>query len=127
VQSADIEYAAKNYAEAARLYGSVLKESPKNFDAQISLARSQRELDQHGAAAESFIAAAGVTSDARWAASAFYSAAGEYARVNRKDDAFAMLTKAFAAGYPNRDAVNTDPLFAGLKDDPRLKEIVAAR
>jgi hypothetical protein len=38
-----------------------------------------------------------------------------------------MLRKAFDAGYPNRDAVKNDPNFAKLKEDPRMKEIVAAR
>lgn len=127
VQNGDLEFAAKNYSAAARIYREVLKDNPRHFEAQVSLATAEQEMKQHAEAADSFAAAAGMADDAQHAGSAFYRAAGEYARVDRKDDALAMLVKAFAAGYPNRDAVKTDPAFAAIKDDPRLKEIVAAK
>jgi hypothetical protein len=38
-----------------------------------------------------------------------------------------MLEKAFAAGYPQRDAVEKDPDLASLRGDPRVKQLTAAR
>jgi hypothetical protein len=56
-----------------------------------------------------------------------YDAAAQYALAGRTDDALATLTKAFALGYPRRDAVEKDPEFAALRTDPRVKQLTSAR
>jgi putative intracellular protease/amidase len=127
VQNGDMQLEGKNYAEAERLYRAVVKEDPKHGEGWFSLGLALRELNEHVSAAEAFATGAAFPDEHRPAARLFYNAATEYARADRNDDALAMLRKAFDAGYPNRDAVKTDPSFAKLREDPRMKEIVAAR
>jgi putative intracellular protease/amidase len=127
VQSGDMHLEEKNYPEAERLYRAVVKEDPKHGEGWFSLGATLREVNEHAEAAEAFVNAADFPDAHHPAGSMYFNAAREYARADRNDDALAMLSKAFAAGYPNRDAVKTDPNFAKLREDPRLKDVVAAR
>jgi putative intracellular protease/amidase len=127
IQTGDMEFHAKNYAGAERIYRSVLKENPSNQEALFSLGMTLREADNHADAAQAFATAAVAGKDQHQAAHIFYMSATEYARADLRDEALDMLRKAFAAGYTDRDGVAKDPNFAKLKDDPRMKTIVAAR
>jgi putative intracellular protease/amidase len=127
LQNGDMQFGAKNYAEAERIYRAVLKDDPKNTDAWYDLAVTLRETKDHAGAAQAFMTAASSTRDQHQAARIYYNAATEYARADKNEDALQTLRKAFDAGYPDRDSVSKDPNFAKLKDDPRLKTIAAAR
>ena len=126
IQSADIQFEGKNFADAERTYRSVLKDDPKNNEAWYSLAATLKETKDHAGAAQAFAAAAASSPDQRHAAFNYYSAATEFAGAGRSDDAFEMLRKALALGYPQQN-VAKDPSFAKLIDDPRMKTIAEAR
>jgi tetratricopeptide (TPR) repeat protein len=49
-----------------------------------------------------------------------------YAKLGRKDDAFAELTRATAAGFGQPNLLNADDGLLPLRGDPRFKEVVAA-
>ena len=126
IQSADMEFEGKNFSGAEKIYRTVLKADPTNPEAWYSLGLTLQETKDHASAANAFAMAAGSAQDDHHAAHMFYRAATEYARAERSDDAFQMLRKAIALGYPERD-VAKDASFAKMKDDPRMKTIVAAR
>lgn len=113
MQSADMQFEGKNYAEAERLYRALLKEDPKNPDTWYSLGATLRETKNHSEAAQAFAAAAPLMKD--HASHLYYDAALEYARADRNDDAAKMLQKAFDAGFADRDVVNKVPEFAKVK------------
>jgi putative intracellular protease/amidase len=127
IQTGDMAYDEKNYGEAERLFRAVTKDDPTNAEAWNDLAVTLRATNDHAHAAQAFAAAASSSSDKHHAAGSFYNAASEYARADQSDEAVQMLRKAFDAGYPHRDAVSKDPVFAKLKDDPRVKEFASAR
>jgi len=125
MQSGDIQYEQKNYAEAERVYRSVLEKNPKHSEAAYSLGVVLRAKDDHAGAALAFANAASVTEDRRQASRMLVNAAAEYARADRNDDALQTLRLAFDAGFDDRESVAKNPVFAKLKDDPRMKTIVA--
>jgi putative intracellular protease/amidase len=127
LQTGEIAYEAKDFAEAAKIYRGIIQDDPANEQAWSRLGITLRAANDHASAAKAFATAATSAADKRRAASSFYSAAAEYARAEEPNDAVQMLQKAFDAGYPNRNAVNTDPVFAKVKDDPRLRELTAAK
>ena len=126
IQNGDMEFEAKNFSGAEKIYRTVLKENPRNHEAWYSLGLTLRETQDHASAAQAFASAAESAPDEHHAAYMFYTSATEYARAERNDDAFQMLRKAIALGFPDRDVAN-DASFAKMKDDPRMKTIVAAR
>jgi hypothetical protein len=81
---------------------------------------------KHGDAADAFTRSAQGAPAPR-AGFAYYHAASEYAQAGRKDDAIAMLGKAFDGGYPNRSRVASDPHFASIVADPRVRQMLAAK
>ena len=97
-----------------------------NADAWSSLGYTLREQKNHAEAAQAFRRAAEGTKG-RQVSYTFYSAAAQYALAERRDEAVEMLRKAFDTGFPNRQAVETDPDFASLRADPRVKEMVGNR
>jgi putative intracellular protease/amidase len=115
MQGADIQLESKNYTEAGKIYRAVLREDPKNLDAQYSIAVVLRESNDHAAAAEAFAAAATLAKMDHQIAHLLYDSALEYARADRTEEASLMLAKAFAAGYPDRDVAKKVPEFAKVK------------
>ena len=59
----------------------------------------------------------------------WYTAAVEYAKVGRKEDAIGSLEKAFAApaGHFDRNAIASDPALASIASDPRVRQLVARK
>jgi tetratricopeptide (TPR) repeat protein len=121
-----MQYADKNYAGAAATFRSIVKETPTNRDAWGSLAWSLNKLGQYAEAGDAFVRSVDGT-DGIMSAYGYYNAASNYAQAKKNDDAVAMLKKSFDLGFPNPSAIETDPSFASLKDDPRVKQLVAAR
>jgi putative intracellular protease/amidase len=125
-QTGDMQYADKNYSAAEATFRSIVKEDPSNRDAWGSLAWTLDKLGNHTESAQAFVRSVDGTQDMR-AAYGYYNAASQYAQAQKSDEAVAMLEKAFQVGFPNKSAITTDPNFASLKDDPRVKQLVAAR
>ena len=126
VQTAEMQFDEKSYVDAEKSFRAILKDDPKSVDGWSGVGYSLRALKQHAGAAEALARSVEGSTD-HHAAYVLYDAAAQYALAGRNDDALETLEKAFALGYPNRDAVEKDPDLAGLKTDPRLKQLTAAR
>ena len=88
----------------------------------------RREENDHVAAAQTYLKVASLAkaNEADLNAHALYSAACEFALANRLDESIDSLKKAYAAGFKDRDAVNKDPDLARLRNDPRVKPLIAS-
>ncbi len=126
MQGADMRYEEKSYEDAERAYRAILAEDPGSREAWEGIGHSLRARKQHAAAGEA-LARSVEGSIGGHAAHVLYLAAAQYALGGRNDDAIGVLEKAFALGYSDRDAVAKDPDLAGLRSDPRLRKLIAAR
>lgn len=124
LQSADIQRDGKDFAGSAKTLRALLADHPTNRDAWYILGETLRSTEDHLAAAQAFTKA-GEDPKIPGAENALFDAAREYAQASRNDDAVALLERAFAAGFKNRDAVKNDPALAKLRDDARVRSIVA--
>ena len=113
MQSADMAYEGKNYAEAEKLYRALLKENPKSLDGWYSLGKVLGATKDHAGAAQSFASAATFAKNDH-VGHMYYNAAVEYARADRNDDAVQMLRKGFEHGI-DRSVVEKNPELAKLK------------
>ena len=104
----------------------MLKDDPSSRDAWSGIGASLRAQKQHAAAAEAIVRSVEGSTD-RHSAYVLYDAAAQYALAGRNDDALETLKRAFAAGYPRRDAIDKDPEFAALRADPRAKQLTSTR
>jgi putative intracellular protease/amidase len=125
-QAAALQYEEKRYAEAEQSFRAILAEDPASTDGWSGLGYTLRALKQHAGAADALVRSVGSASDGH-AAWVMYQAAVQYALAGRKDDAFATLGKAYAMGYPDRNAIEKDADLASLRADPRAKQLAAAR
>lgn len=114
MQNADMQYEAKSYAEAEKLYRALTTQFPKNPDTWYSLGATLRATNRHADAAQAFATAAPLMKGEH-VSHLYYDAALEYARADRTEEAAAMLKKAFDAGFKDRDVVNKVPEFAKVK------------
>jgi hypothetical protein len=53
-----------------------------------------------------------------------YEVAGVYARLGNREQAFSWLEKAYAGRDSGIVALNVEPVFQGLRADPRLQNLV---
>jgi len=119
-QLAEVNAESGNLAEAETGFRNLLEQDAEDRDVWASLAEVLRRRNDHAGAGEAFARSAeGVTGGL--AGYRYYDAAVEYARGDRLDDAAGMLMRAFDAGYPRRDAVETNPDLARLRNHPRLR------
>ena len=126
MQNGDVQYASRNYGEAERIYRSLIAGDPKSVEAWTSLGLTLGAEQKHGEAAEAFLKSAEV-GEKDHAGRQYYSAAVQYAKAGRRDDAIGTLTKAFDAGFKNRTAVANDPDLAAITGDPRVKQLLAQK
>ena len=126
VQSGEMQLEEKDYAAAERTFRAIVKEDPQNRDGWAGVGYALRGMKQHAGAGEALARSVEGSTDmhAGWTA---YEAAKQYALAGRNDEALATLQKAFALGFTDRDAAAKDPDFAGLRTDPRLKQMTEAR
>ena len=124
LQVADLHYASKDYVESEKIYRAALEERPKDTDSWGRLAQVLREQGKHAPAAEAFVRNA-ENSSGHMTPYTWYAAAVEYAKAGNKEKAIGTLEKAFAAGYPDREGVSTEPALAAIASDPRVKQLVA--
>ena len=125
-QTGEMQYSEKDYAGAEKTYRTLTERLPGNHDAWRSLGIVLKAEKQHDAAAEAMLKGIDGTTG-RLVARGWYEVAAEYAQAGRKDDAVAALKKSFGAGYPDRTRVTTDPELAAVAQDPRVRELVAAK
>jgi len=124
-QMAEVNAESGNLAEAEATLRSLLKQDPDDHDTWASLADVLRRRDDHAGAGQAFARSGEGVTGGR-AGYLYYQAAVEYAKADRVEDAAGMMVRAFDAGYPRRDAVQTDPGLARLRNDPRFKPSASA-
>lgn len=110
LQAADMKADEKDYAGAIAAYRAALNDTPNDRSLWRSLGAVLAAAKDHVAAAEAYSTVASLsTGDA--IGRAHVTAAREYARAERKDDAVAALKKAVAAGWKDRQALASDPVL----------------
>lgn len=119
VQDAELLHEQKSYAEAAAVYRELLAATPGDRALWGGLGTTLRALGDHAGAGAALSRSVEGLSGAH-AAWVLFSAARELASAGRRDAAVAALQQAFASGYSDREAIDRDPVFAGLRSDPRL-------
>ncbi|HUD70461.1 MAG TPA: DJ-1/PfpI family protein [Dongiaceae bacterium] len=124
-QTAEVNAESGNLPEAEATLRTLLKQDAKDFDTWQTLGDVLRRRNDHAGAGEAFAKSASGRTGGH-AGYLYYQAAVEYAKADRLDDAAGVLNQAFEAGYPRKDAVQTDPDLARLKNHPRLKPATAS-
>jgi len=54
----------------------------------------------------------------------YYMTAGIYSGLNEKDEAFRLLEKAYEQRLPDMQYLGIDPLFYGIRSDPRYADLL---
>jgi transcriptional regulator GlxA family with amidase domain len=127
-QLGEVQFSSRNYAEAEKIYRALVEENPKDRDPWGSLAQALRAQEKHAEAAQAFVRhVEGADASDHMASWVWFSAAVEYAKAGDKDQAIATLEKAYAAGYPDRERLTSEPALAALASDPRVKQLMAAK
>ena len=125
-QGAQLQMDEKNYAEALKAFRDVVAGDPTSRAGWRGVGYALKALKQHGESAQAL--ARSVDGDASpHAAHMMYVVAGQYALAGRADDAVGALEKAFALGYSDRVAIEKDPDLASVRNDQRLRKLIAAR
>jgi putative intracellular protease/amidase len=125
LQTGELQLEQKDYAGAEATFRAALAAAPDNSDAWDGLGHALRGRGAHAEAATAWVRAAqGGGHSAGWR---LYNAALEAAVAGDRERALATLERAFAAGYPNRHVIETEPAFAALRDDPRARRLVAGK
>jgi tetratricopeptide (TPR) repeat protein len=118
-QSADMQAEEKNHAAAAKAYRELLAGHEDNGALWMALGSSLKETGDHAAAADAF--ARGATSMPHGGYT-YYLASVEFAKAKQNDRAADMLTKAWAAGFHERETIQSETALASVLNDPRVKE-----
>jgi len=128
MQTGDMHYESKNYLEAEKTYRALLATDSKDGDSWRSLGLVLRAQDKHGPAADAFVRQAENSKD-EMVGYMWYTAAIEYAKAERKEDAIRSLEKACAvpAGHFNRDVIASEPALASVASDPRVRQLMAKK
>ena len=124
-QMGEMHLEEKRYPEAEKAFRDIVKKYPENYQAWSMLGESLSGAKEHTEAAQAFSRSAGNSSN-QMAAYTYFRAAGEFAEGGQKNDAITMLGKALEGGYP-RARVEKDARFASLLNEPRVKEMLAAK
>lgn len=120
LQTASMRREEKNDEEASKIYRAILQKTPNDTGTLYALGETLHETKQYGEAAKVFVTAS-ESAKGNSLAGALYNAACSYTMAGNVDAGLEYLQKAYAAGYPDRDAVNNDPDLA------RLKTLLAAK
>jgi tetratricopeptide (TPR) repeat protein len=124
-QTGEIQLEEKRHAEAVQTFQKIVKEAPDNADAWWHLGEAQSQGKNHKEAADAFVRSAQVPEN-RMSGWAYYRAAAEFVQAGNKDQAISTLGKAFDGGYP-RSQFEKDERFASIKDEARVKQMLAAK
>ncbi|HSS20043.1 MAG TPA: tetratricopeptide repeat protein [Pyrinomonadaceae bacterium] len=115
-------FRAQKFADAAKAYEAIVKDEPNNGRAWYQLAMSRFSLEQFAQAIDAFQKNVAIANNS----SAMYNMACAYARLGQKEKALEWLKKSIESKVPPFVNPADDTDLAGLRDDPRFKEIVVA-
>lgn len=110
----------KMYAEAMDIWKASFA-ARSDREAEAALARGYAEGGYPGAlkqAAETLAARSRTTFVSPWQIGTLYTRAG------KNDEALAWLEKAYIAHDPNMPYLSADPIFDGLRNDPRFRDLL---
>jgi tetratricopeptide (TPR) repeat protein len=113
-------YDAKNWSEAAKLYGQIAQTAP-NPRAWYRLGVSLNKTGEKDKAIEAFEKGRVLGLAPQFAE---YGIATVFASKKDMDKAFEQLEKAAQDGLSQADQLSADPDLAGLKSDPRFAKIL---
>jgi len=136
-----IYYARKSYRRAISEYKKALRISPESASAWANLGsayfarknyESASEAYQHALSIDSEVferhSTTGSTVQERSIgdrAKFHYYLARTYAKAGRNADAIVYIRKALEEGFKEREKFTQEPEFAGLRDDPEFKQLMA--
>ena len=124
LQTASMRIEEKNYTQAIELYRNVLSQDQSDRSTWTALGDALHRNKQYAEAAQAFVRSASGAEPMRQQ-HAYYAAARAFALAGNLDEGAEQLQKAFAAGFTDRDVVNTEPDLAALKNHPRLSTVIA--
>lgn len=125
LQTAAMRAEEKSFTAAVKIYREALDQQPDDSATWVALGSALHASEEFLEAAQAFAKGAPGAQGFR-RIEALINAAGAYARAGRLDDGIDYLQKAYAAGYTDRNAVNTDPDLAPLKNHPRLQAVLTS-
>ncbi len=125
VQAGEMQLDEKHFADAEQTFRDVLVADDGDRDARNMLAQALVGQERHAEAAPELVRSVEGSKD-HMVPYVLYQAAVQYALAGQRDEALGTLRKAIDAGYSGRQAVTNEPAFAGLKADPRMKELLSA-
>jgi len=108
---------------ATEAFRAIVEREPENASAWFYLGYALHVGGRVEEALEAHVIAAGFDPKCH---AARYNAACANALLGRREEAFAWLGRAIAAGFANRSLLRTDPDLASLRDDPRFAALLAA-
>lgn len=121
VADAQAKLQTGEFAAAAGLLARIVAAQPQDAQAWYLYGYA---LHAAGELEDALVAHAKAAGDPRFASRACYNAACASALLERRDDAFAWLGKAVAAGFSDRGLLQSDSDLDGLRDDPRFETLL---
>jgi tetratricopeptide (TPR) repeat protein len=119
---ADQVYQAKNWAEAARLYGAITQAHPDNARAWYRLGAALHGLGKQDEAIAAYQKCAQAVGGATGAAE--YGIGVAYAAKRDSENAFKYLQKSTDDGFNDAAQLNGDEELSALRSDPRFAKVV---
>jgi len=121
---AQTKTAAKQWNEAAALWGKVVAANPVNGDYWIELADARYKLKDYKNAIPAYEKAFEFKAGNYY--NSAYNIACSYALLGDKQNALIWLEKALVAGFEDLADARKDADLQSLRDEPRFKKLVAA-
>jgi len=121
MEQANQAYSARDWSVAADAFAAITRTQPSNALAWLRLGISRHKLEQYAKAVEAF---KHIEDDPQVGPSALYREAAATARLNKKDDAIALLNRAVDAGLAQPALFQQDVDLASLHDDAAFKRIM---
>ena len=121
MEQANEVYSSKNWSAAAEAFAAITQTQPANALAWLRLGVSRHKLEQYAKAVEAY---KHIEDDPQLGPSALYREAASLARLNKKDDAIALLNRAVDAGLAQPALFQQDADLALLRDDAAFKKVI---
>jgi hypothetical protein len=126
VEQARTQSAAKDWKEAARLWGEVVRMNPVQSSYWYSLGGARYQAGEFKEAAKAYEKSAELGSPVG-SYNAIYNAACSYALAGEKEPAIKALVSAYELGFPDFQQMITDPDLASVQNDPRIIELLSIK
>jgi transcriptional regulator GlxA family with amidase domain len=121
LQQAELDADTKSYAEASRVYHTLLERAPADAFVWYRLGKLLHQMGKWGEAIE---AAGHALGSAEWRAEALYNMACAHALKGEPDSAMHRLREAVDAGFKKRWALEGDPDLASLRGSQSFQELL---